>query len=421
MSSLQNKRILLGICGGIAAYKTPNLVRALRSAGADVEVVMTDNARHFVSATSLQAVSGRPVRDNLWDAQAEAAMGHIELARWANQVLIAPATANTMAKLAQGQADDLLTTLCLATSAEIFIAPAMNQGMFQHPATQDNLSRLQQMHYHILGPASGEQACGDEGPGRMLEPEELSAALASAATEDPEHQPLTGKVVMVTTGPTVEAIDPVRFISNHSSGLQGLGIAQAAAARGARVILIAGPGVPTDHPGSKQAQRVDVTTAMDMHDAVHAHLHGVDIFVGVAAVADYRPENQAEQKIKRAGTENASMQISLVENPDIIATVAKSGQRPNLVIGFAAETNNTFEHARSKRLRKGLDAIVLNDVSNPDIGFNSRNNAATLIYEHGEVTFPQQSKDQLASNLVEQIPLIFAQQLAGTNPTSVTK
>ena len=423
LSNLNGRQILLGICAGVAAYKAPILVRALRSAGAQVEIVMTKEAHRFVSPLALQAVSGRPVRQTLWDEQAEAAMGHIELARWADQVIIAPVTANTLAKLAHGLADDLLTTLCLATNAPIAIAPAMNQGMFHHLSTQKNLATLRnELGYHQIGPEAGEQACGDEGLGRMTEPHTIALALAQAlpqpAQVNQDRGALAGLTMMVTTGPTIESIDPVRFISNHSSGLQGLSIAAAALNCGAEVILVAGPGVAAC---PDQIVRYDVQTAAQMYDAVHQHLSEVDIFIGVAAVADYRPAAPQAQKIKRSGEPDATLRIDLVENPDIIASVANATKRPQLVIGFAAETNNTFEHARTKRQRKGLDAIVLNDVSDPDIGFNSANNAATLIYAQGEVTFPRQSKQQLANNLVQQLPEIFAQQLVGTNPASVTK
>jgi phosphopantothenoylcysteine decarboxylase / phosphopantothenate---cysteine ligase len=420
---LNNKRILLGICAGIAAYKTPILVRGLRAAGAEVQVVMTDNAHHFVTATSLQAVAGAPVRQDLWDEHAEAAMGHIELARWADLIVIAPATANTIAKLAHGMADDLLTTLCLASSAPIWLAPAMNQQMFQHPATQANLRALQSFGYHLIGPESGDQACGEVGPGRMTEPDEIVTRLASTASEAPvmrqaENNPLHDKTVMITAGPTVEAIDPVRYISNHSSGLQGIALADAALAAGAHVIFIAGPKVPPTHP---DMQRIDVISALDMQAAVHEHLPGVDIFIGVAAVADYRPMQAATQKMKRAGKKNASLSIELIENPDIIAGVSQHPDKPRLVIGFAAETNDTHKHARQKLERKGLDAVVVNDVSEPGIGFNSSDNAATLIHAAGEVAFARQSKTQLAHGLISEIVDIFASQLADTNPETVAE
>jgi phosphopantothenoylcysteine decarboxylase/phosphopantothenate--cysteine ligase len=414
MPDLTDKRILLGICSGIAAYKAPILVRALRALGAQVQTVLSANAHRFVAPTALQAVSGNAVRQDLWDENAEGAMGHIELARWADVVIIAPATANTIAKLAHGNADDLLTTLCLATTAPIIVAPAMNQQMYQHPATQKNLARLTELGYLQVGPDSGEQACGEEGPGRMSEPAAIVRYLQTQLASD---QPLKNFTVMVTTGPTVEAIDPVRYISNHSSGLQGLSLAEAAYAAGAAVILVAGPKVAAAHPC---ITRIDVISALDMQQAVQENLAGVNIFIGVAAVADYRPATAQPQKIKRAGNEGAGMSISFVENPDIIAGVAGHKPRP-LVIGFAAETNNTLEHARDKRIRKGLDAIVLNDVSDPSIGFNSPQNAATLIYAQGEVVFPRQSKRQLADSLISQIPDIFASQLADTNPKSVTK
>jgi phosphopantothenoylcysteine decarboxylase/phosphopantothenate--cysteine ligase len=425
MSNLADKHIVLGITSGIAAYKTPMLVRALRAVGAEVQVVMTPTAHHFVTATSLQAVSGRPVRQDLWDEAAEAAMGHIELARWADLVLIAPATANTLARLATGIADDLLTTLCLATTAPVVVAPAMNQQMYQHAATQKNLAVVAEFGYEILGPASGEQACGEEGPGRMVEPDEIVAFLlqrgqraARTPTEPEDEAPLKGRRVMVTAGPTQESIDPVRYITNHSSGLQGISLAEAAVEAGAEVILVAGPKVPQCTP---QIKRVDVISALDMQTAVHEHLAGVDIFIGVAAVADYRPAQVAAKKMKRSGAEQATMTLELVENPDIIKSVANHSARPALVIGFAAETNDTHKHAREKLHKKGLDAVVVNDVSDPSIGFNSEHNAATLIYAEGEVVLPLQSKRQLAATLIRQIPQIFASQLADTNPESMTK
>ena len=417
---LNDKHIVLGITSGIAAYKAPMIVRGLTALGAEVQVVMSANAHRFVSPMALQAVAGRPARADLWDEDAEAAMGHIELAKWADCVLIAPATANTIAKLAHGLADDLLTTLCLATEAPVVLAPAMNRAMYGHATTQANLARLTELGHHFVGPDSGEQACGDVGPGRMSEPEALVdyvSSLLSASVATLDSQALANYHVMVTTGPTLEAIDPVRFISNHSSGLQGLSIADAALAAGARVTLVAGPGVAA----SDQAiARIDVVSALDMERAVNENIDDVDIFIGVAAVADYRPAVAEEQKMKRSGEPGAGIEIALVENPDIIAGVARRDAR-RLVIGFAAETNNTVEHARAKRKRKGLDAIVLNDVSDPSIGFNSSHNAATLIYDGGEIAMPRQSKAQIAHTLIHQIPQIFAAQLAGTNPESVTQ
>jgi phosphopantothenoylcysteine decarboxylase/phosphopantothenate--cysteine ligase len=287
--------------------------------------------------------------------------------------------------------------------------------MYRHSATQQNVARLQALGYELIGPDSGEQACGDEGPGRMMEPEAIISHLTAQASEDPM---LPGRTVMITTGPTLEAIDPVRYISNHSSGLQGLSLAEAAITAGADVILIAGPKVRESSP---QITRIDVTSAIEMQQAVLDHLEDVDIFIGVAAVADYRPAHPHAQKLKRAGEQGASSNIELVENPDIIASVASHPERPPLVIGFAAETNDGVKHAKQKLARKRLDAVVLNDVSDPDIGFNSEQNAATLIYAQGEVVLPQQSKRQLADTLIRQIPQIFASQLADTNPESVTK
>jgi phosphopantothenoylcysteine decarboxylase/phosphopantothenate--cysteine ligase len=412
-SMLKNKHIVLGITSGIAAYKAPMLVRALTAAGAEVQVVLSENAHRFVSPLSLQAVSGHPVRQSLWDEAAEAAMGHIELARWADAIVIAPATANCIAHLAQGRAPDLLGTLCLATQAPIVVAPAMNQQMFSHPTTQRNLDELNSIGYLIVGPDAGEQACGDVGLGRMTEPEEITNYLCQLFV--PPY--LANLTVMVTTGPTMEAIDPVRFISNHSSGRQGLAIAQAASEAGASVHLVAGPGVSAS---ASHIQRTDVVTALDMYQAVHDNLAGVDIFVGVAAVADYRPAEVADQKMKRSGEKDAQIQINLIENPDIIASVANLADKP-LVVGFAAETNDALAHGSAKRKRKGLDAIVVNDVSNPNIGFHGDHNAATLIHEHGEVVFPRQPKKQLAVNLLHNIGEIFANKFVSAQSKSMTK
>lgn len=409
MSDLSGQNILLGISAGIAAYKTPMLVRGLTTLGANVQVVLSDNAHHFVTATTLQAVSGNLVRGSLWDEQAEAAMGHIELARWADQILIAPATANCIARLAAGSASDLLSTLCLATTAPITIAPSMNQQMFAHPGVQANLATLRDYGYQIVGPDSGDQACGDDGPGRMTEPDDLVDAIINTskplASSAPTSQDafLAGQHILITSGPTREAIDPVRYISNHSSGLQGTAIAEAALAAGATVTLIAGPGVPDCGSG---IQRIDVVSTQNMYDAVHQHIKDVDIFIGVAAVADYRPASAAEQKIKRNESALAAFDLPLIENPDIIASVAALPDKP-LVVGFAAETNDAHEHARAKRLRKGLDAIVVNDVSDQSIGFNSINNAVTLIIDDVEVDFGKQTKLRIGQMLLTELHMHF--------------
>ena len=409
MSSLVGQHIVLGITAGVAAYKTPALVRALRAAGAEIQVVMSTNAKRFVTLTALQAVSGQPVRDDLWDAQAEASMGHIELARWADQILIAPATANCIAALARGQAYDLLTTMCLATEAQVVVAPAMNQRMYLHAATQQNLSALERLGYQIIDPDHGEQACGEFGPGRLPDPEILIDALTTP-TVDPEIASVfAGLSVMVTAGPTREAIDPVRFISNHSSGLQGLSLAEAALNAGAQVTLVAGPDVPACNPA---INRVDVISATDMHTAVQNNLHGVHLFIGVAAVADYRVAKPAEQKIKKKPSDQSHLDLRLIENPDIIASVVDSDQEL-VVIGFAAETHDTLNHARDKRQRKGLHAIVVNDVSDARIGFNSPDNATTFITDNAEVSLPRQSKQAIANNLLQQITDNFGTELAG--------
>ena len=428
MTDLAGKKILLGISGGIAAYKTPGLVRLMRDAQAEVQVVMTRNAHQFVTATTLQAVSGNPVRDELWDHAAEAAMGHIELARWADAILIAPATADTLSRLAQGRANDLLCSLCLASEAPLLLAPAMNQIMWENAATRRNVNQLETDGARILGPGIGDQACGEVGPGRMLEPEELLDSLIHALTSSAEaitekknaHQPdledagnaLTGTKVIVTAGPTREAIDPVRYISNHSSGRQGYAVAAAVVAQGGEVVLISGP---VSIPVPRGVRCISVDSAKQMHAAVNAELSGCDLFIGVAAVADYRPVQVAKQKIKKESQSNQNLELSMVENPDIIASVANSTPKP-FVVGFAAETHNVLVHARGKRVRKGLDVIVVNDVSNADIGFNSPDNAATLIWAGGELALPKQDKAALARSIVKQVAMLFSNQLAATNP-----
>jgi phosphopantothenoylcysteine decarboxylase / phosphopantothenate---cysteine ligase len=396
--SLDGKRILLGVTGGIAAYKSPELVRQLRAAGADVQVVLTEGAAHFVTPTALQAVADREVRTTLWDPAAEAAMGHIELARWADAVLVAPATAHFIAKLASGAADDLLSTLCLATAAPVAVAPAMNQRMWRNVAVQRNVATLHGDGVSVFGPGIGDQACGDVGPGRMLEPEELVDAVAGLFVPPL----LAGRRVLITAGPTREPIDPVRFISNESSGKQGFAMARAARAAGAEVVLVTGPVALATPAG---VERIDVTTAREMHDAVQQHVDDAEIVIGVAAVADYRVESASPVKIKKEGR-NEPLSLTLSENPDIIAAVARRA-RPPFTVGFAAETDNGLEHARAKLARKGLDLIVLNDVSDRAIGFNSDQNAVTLIGREFEEALPQASKMAVAQQLVARIAAMY--------------
>lgn len=390
---LGGKHILLGITGGIAAYKAPALVRQLTSQGAEVQVVMTNGAAQFVTATTLQAVSGRPVRNDLWDTAAEAAMGHIELARWADCILIAPATAHTLARLAHGMADDLLTAMTLAATCPVVIAPAMNHMMWKHPATRRNVERLLGDGVRIVGPGDGPQACGEFGPGRMLEPETLCEEIAHLFGP----KPLSGKRVLITAGPTREPIDPVRYISNHSSGKQGFAVAEAARDAGAEVTLISGP---VSLPTPAGTTRIDVTTAQQMHDAVTRHVDACDIFIGVAAVSDFRPNASAAQKIKKKS--EAGLSLDLVQNPDIIAAVARSNARP-IVVGFAAETQDAIANARTKLVRKALDMIVVNDVSDERIGFNSDDNAVTVITVDGEERIDMRSKTEIARAIIDRV------------------
>ncbi|WP_439510419.1 bifunctional phosphopantothenoylcysteine decarboxylase/phosphopantothenate--cysteine ligase CoaBC [Marinimicrobium koreense] len=393
MSSLTNKRILLGVTGGIAAYKSAELVRRLKERGADVRVVMTASAREFMTPLTFQALSGNPVHTDLLDPAAEAAMGHIELARWADRILVAPASANFMARLAEGRGDDLLTTLCLATREPIVLAPAMNQGMWQNPATQANLETLKGRGIHLLGPGDGSQACGEVGPGRMLEPDTLAEAVA---TQFATGQ-LAGRHVVITAGPTREAIDPVRYLSNHSSGKMGYALAEAAVEAGARVTLISGP---TGLPTPERVTRIDVTSALEMLEASLAQAPQCDLFIGAAAVADYRPASYQPQKMKK-GNED-TLQIRLTKNPDIIAAVAQIENRP-ITIGFAAESEQLLEYARGKRERKGLDAIIANDISREGLGFNSDDNAVTLIDAERELALGPMSKTRLARALIAEL------------------
>ncbi len=395
MHRLTNKRILLGITGGIAAYKSAELVRALKTAGADVRVVMTQGAKEFITPLTLQALSGNPVHHSLLDPEAEAGMGHIELAKWADRILVAPASANFIARFAAGMGSDLLSTLCLATTAPISLAPAMNQAMWADETTQANLEKLLKLKPNTLsiwGPDQGEQACGDVGPGRMLEPQALAQLLA----ESFKAGSLSGKTVMITAGPTREAIDPVRYISNHSSGKMGYALAEAARDAGAKVILVSGP-VSLATP--ERLTRVSVTSADDMLNAVMSRLNEVDVFIGAAAVADYRPENRAEQKIKK---HDDAMHIYLVKNPDIIATVAAQPNKP-FTVGFAAETQNVIEYAQGKLEKKKLNLVIANDVSRTDIGFNSDENHVTLVGRDEQIELPQASKAQVSRDIIAEI------------------
>ncbi len=393
MSPLANSNILLGVTGGIAAYKTPDLVRKLKAKGANVRVVLTKSAKSFVSPLALQAVSGLPVSDDLLDPAAEAAMGHIELARWADHLLIAPATANIMAKLSHGIADDLLTTLYLATTAKVTLAPAMNQQMWKADATQANIKVLTSRDVALLGPAQGEQACGDVGPGRMLEPEEIAELMARQANP---NQELAGKKIVITAGPTREHIDPVRYMSNHSSGKMGFALAGAAQELGAEVSLVAGP-VNIAYPKVSKLHKVH--SAQQMLDAVMAEVPGCDIFIGCAAVADYRPTEQVDHKIKKS---NIELTLTFVRNPDILATVAGLNAAP-FTVGFAAETQNVAQYAKDKLQRKKLNLIAANDVSRQDIGFNSDQNALTVYWQDGEKALPKTDKSDLAKQLLDVI------------------
>jgi len=388
---LANKRIVLGVTGGIAAYKSADLVRRLRDAGAKVRVVMSRGATAFITPLTFQAVSGNPVHTDLLDEKAEAGMGHIELARWADQVLVAPATANFMARLAHGMAEDLLSTLCLATAAPVVIAPAMNQQMWSNAATQANRDLLLERGIQLIGPASGSQACGETGPGRMAEPAELVEALA------PVHAPsLAGRHVVVTAGPTYEDIDPVRFIGNRSSGRMGFAIASAAVEAGARVSLVAGP-VRLATPA--RVERTDVRSALEMRDVALELAATADVFISVAAVADYRPARPAAQKIKKG---LPKQKIELVSNPDIVAEVAKMTERP-FTVGFAAETENLREHALEKLSRKRLDMIAANQVGIKGTGFESEANEILLITSDGEQNLGKGSKQKLARLLIEAV------------------
>ena len=408
LQPLANKRVLLGVTGGIAAYKSADLTRRLSEAGAEVQVVMTAAATAFVGPLTFQAVSGRPVRTELLDVNAEAGMGHIELARWADLILIAPASADFIARLAHGLANDLLSTLCLATDRPIAIAPAMNRLMWQNPATQDNGRLLARRGVKIWGPGVGEQACGEIGAGRMLEPLELrnlvvdllgareSAAVVQSESPDVPLAPhdLQGLSVMITAGPTREALDPVRFISNRSTGRMGFAVAEAAAAAGARVVLVSGPVSLKTPPG---VERIDVESAVEMHEAVMRRVREADIFIATAAVADYRAAHPADQKIKKT---QETLYLELARNPDILAEVAALRSHRPFTVGFAAETHDVLHYAEDKRRRKNLDLIAANRVGVAGSGFESEQNALHVLWEGGERVLPLADKTLLGQQLL---------------------
>ncbi|MHB1869350.1 MAG: bifunctional phosphopantothenoylcysteine decarboxylase/phosphopantothenate--cysteine ligase CoaBC [Steroidobacteraceae bacterium] len=394
---MQGKRILLGVTGGIAAYKAADLVRRLRERGAEVQVVMTAAAREFIGPLTFQALSGRPVRTDLWDSAAEAAMGHIELARWAEAVLVAPASADFLARLAEGRADDLLATLCLATAAPIAVAPAMNRLMWANAATVANVERLRQRGVQVFGPGEGAQACGEIGEGRMLEPPELADRLASLL---PTSGPLSGRRVLITAGPTRERIDPVRFISNRSSGKMGFAVAQAAREAGAEVVLVSGPVALPTPPG---VRRVDVESAEGMLEAVQAEVAAADIFIATAAVADYRPAHPSGQKIKKT---NERLQLEMERTTDVLATVAARAQRP-FTVGFAAETESVEHYARAKLLRKNLDLIAANEVSHTK-GFDCEDNQLIVLSRTARQDLGSGPKLALARELIRLIGESYA-------------
>lgn len=389
MSLLTQKRILVGISGGIAAYKSAELVRRLREQGAEVRVVMTRGACEFITPLTLQALSGKPVHTDLLDHTAEAAMGHIELARWSDCILVVPATANFMARLARGFADDLLSTLCLAADVPILLAPAMNRRMWLNPATVENAHILQSRDIALLGPAAGDQACGETGPGRMLESVELIRAIGKLF----ENDRLAAKTLIVTAGPTREAIDPVRYISNRSSGRMGYAVARAAAEAGAAVTLVSGP---TSIERPDRVECLPVTTAEEMHEAVMSLVRNADIFIGAAAVADYRCHKIAEEKIKKTGN---SMQMTLEKTPDILAAVAGLSDHRPFTVGFAAETETVIENARQKLINKKLDMIAANLVGD-GVGFDTEDNALQVLWPGGERAFERATKDKLARQLI---------------------
>jgi phosphopantothenoylcysteine decarboxylase/phosphopantothenate--cysteine ligase len=394
MARLLNRNFIIGVTGSIAAYKAAEITRELKREGANVRVIMTDGACEFITPLTLQALSGNPVHTGLLDTDAEAAMGHIELARWADALVIAPASADSIARLVQGRADDLLGACALATPAPVFVAPAMNQEMWAKAATQENIHVLQNRGITILGPDSGSQACGDIGAGRLLDPREIIESLVATFLTGQ----LAGKHVVITAGPTREPLCPVRYLSNRSSGKMGYALAEACMNAGARTTLISGPVHCEAPPG---VVLVPVETTQEMLDASMAASDDADIFIGAAAVVDFRPESVATQKIKREGS--TTMDLKLVSNPDIIASIAARQVRPSLVVGFAAETNDVTTYARDKLKKKRLDFIFANDVSDSAIGFNSDSNAGTLISADNDITMALSSKRVLAETMIAEL------------------
>jgi len=392
MNTLVNKRIILGVSGSIAAYKSPDIVRRLQDLGAEVRVILTSGGREFVSERSLQTVSKNKVHDNLWDSEAELSMGHIELAKWTDVVIIAPASANTIAKLCHGKADDLLSTVILATSASVMVAPSMNQQMYASFSMKDNLQLLQKRGVKIIYPDFGEQACGDVGEGRLAKPTEI----ALQASELFQNNALAGKKVLITVGGTVEAIDPVRFLSNHSSGKMGMALAYASIQASAETTLIIGS-ISVDV--ENRAKTIFVTSANEMHEAVMANIHDQDLFISCAAVADYRPTKVSPNKIKKTSNQKT---IELVANKDILSDVCQLKNKP-ICIGFAAETENYINNANQKLKNKNCDAIILNDVSNREIGLKSDDNEVYFITRDGSDKISKNSKQIVAEKIVKKI------------------
>ena len=396
MTTLMNKRIILGISGSIAAYKSPDIVRRLQDLGAEVRVILTSGGKEFVSERSLQTVSKNKVHNNLWDTEAELSMGHIELAKWADIIIIAPASANTIAKLCHGKADDLLSTVILATSASVMVAPSMNKQMYASLAMKDNLALLQNRGVKIIDPGFGEQACGDVGEGRLAEPSEIARQVSELF----QNNTLCGKNVLITVGGTVEAIDPIRFLSNHSSGKMGMALAYASIQAGAETTLVIGS-ISVDV--ENRAKTIFVTSANEMHEAVMENIHNQDLFISCAAVADYRPKKVYLNKIKKDGNKKI---IELIANKDILSDVCQLKDKP-ICIGFAAETENYIKNANKKLKNKNCDAIILNDVSNSEIGIKSDDNEVYFITKKGSYKINKSSKQIVAEKIIKNITKEF--------------